>query len=1274
MDYFRTEEGEGTSEPAEPFRRDKRGRRRHDQMSLPVVMEVIGIGGGARRATRPTAIYNAPNGNSGGYWGKTCDDCNMQMFDEFDKTWAPLAGGQSVFSLFPRPVLVPRPSSLGNTRAGNLHQIATITSLPSVFCPHPGAAGITKEQSRPPLKFSMTRLGRWPPLTQWVRVVSSPVGSVPRLEGGDSLILECRLQPPDGCLNGRLLRIHQRALHVSETKTLRDCRSLITTYIHTIRTPGLERAARRTLSSVKDLVQVGQRYAARGDLSSLSPVNIHPYLTCYPDDPYPPYYPAPPSLFFPLGSARLRLCVHYHKYPNNNNTHSLWPARNLGSCQQPIHTNAHSATKSSVRRPRFREHPRDALIVFDANRPSLTLASLSDRSSGRPSTQTVIPHLAAMVGQDEASSGPKPFEAFRNRTPPHARRARPPDVHLVSLPEDRVPLRADRMQKRESRLGLRNLFSRSKSSRESPQDVSSQMELNRPGGLRTSLVAITQQQQQQQQQQQPHTQTTRLKISSPMPVQTVPRPSHAAHNSSPQVHRSPGLMTLPSGVRAKMEPALAAKQPRGHIGTWDPPPLFKAYPQAVKYAHLPATVISADAILRQNDRKGSGGTWEDLTQSRRDQDGDQSGKRRHRRNTSESQSKLDWTSKVYLLCTSGYLLQYSGEGTYDRLPEKILQLGKDSAAFVSDAIPGRHWVLQVSSFMDANGPTQDSRSLFSKLPFRGFEKRQTSNLLLVFENVEDMEGWIAVLRREIEALGGKKSTSETGQPKREGDRIQLRLQPSQRTLVVRDPDRFSRVIPPDFSWRSEQEQVRDTGQDGDLDRNQDDADGSVVIVESEATPETAIDDASTTNSVVSHDGCQLDSLRHSANRLSCISSGQRTVFTSSSSSPPCSPIRDFFDVPCLEPPPLSMSTTPQLRPRPNAAAILDRRQSMQTMNLMDLGNGTYAPRLQAPSSQPPTRTSTPNFSVPISKRFSLVKSTSIEPSAPVTANSPQLEGSAPRPTRRAPPTTFSLARPLSIVADRPTTPMVANVEDGEGQATANSAMRAQPRADRPTSVNQGPQEDTFLLPVSASRPAHRKSLALENQHLAVLDAHLSPPRKASSMRNIRREDHQPAPIRPPEFQHLARTNLPSPPTLPHMSEEPRRCLSPRDGYAPNKSCPMHIDHFRGRKTSSVCIETSKLSSSLDRPIRYSMIHPSDIQNHSGFFSHNVPPREEHRQIRASSTAPICRMWRRQPEVDLELQAQTRLNRRSMPQLMEGPPPAPPPTCSLPPIPQKQRAL
>ncbi|KAM0281762.1 hypothetical protein ACHAQH_003344 [Verticillium albo-atrum] len=491
------------------------------------------------------------------------------------------------------------------------------------------------------------------------------------------------------------------------------------------------------------------------------------------------------------------------------------------------------------------------------------------------------------------------------------------------------------MQRRESRLNLRNIFGRSRT----PKDVDEaplQRELNRTGGIRNSLAEFGNWPSYKHS---PRSEITPI-------LESHPRsPSVAAH--SPINHDAVKQKALTSGAKPKTQP-VPHRSPRGHLATWDPPPLFQAYPQAIKYAHLPASILSADTILRHNERKGSVTIREDLTQLSPDDDPPGEKAKKHRRQQSGSASKHDWTTKIYVLCTSGYLLQYSGEGHFDRLPEKMLQLSKDSAAFVSDAFPGRHWVLQVSSAMDPDGTAStDSWSLFSRLPFRASEKRSASNYLMVFEGAEDMESWIAILRREIEALGGKKNTTETGRPKMDGSLVQLKSQSSQRTLVVRDPGRFSRVVPQDFSWHSN--------------KSRNDVDSSTMITESDATVDPSIDDISTTNSVTSNEGRQLDSLRESANRLSYISSGQRTIVTSSNSSPACSPTRDSFNT---SEEPSWQDVPPQLRPRPNAAAIMDRRQSMQTMNFVGLhpnGDAQHAPA--AP--EVPQTVSTPNFSVPI---------------------------------------------------------------------------------------------------------------------------------------------------------------------------------------------------------------------------------------------------------------------------------------------------------------------
>jgi hypothetical protein len=175
-------------------------------------------------------------------------------------------------------------------------------------------------------------------------------------------------------------------------------------------------------------------------------------------------------------------------------------------------------------------------------------------------------------------------------------------------------------------------------------------------------------------------------------------------------------------------------------------PLCVAYVQAIKHSLLPACTISSEKILRQEQAA--------KTQSRRG--------RALNRHAPTKSTDLDWTKKLFVL-VPGLLLQYSGEGTDDRLPEKILELTASSLAFASDAIPGRPWVLQVyrSAGVDGGHLPDRKNAFVAKVTFKGAMKYSASAMLLVFESAEDMEMWMAILRSEAVRLGGgiKRSTS-----------------------------------------------------------------------------------------------------------------------------------------------------------------------------------------------------------------------------------------------------------------------------------------------------------------------------------------------------------------------------------------------------------------------------------------------------------------------------------------------------------------------------------
>lgn len=820
------------------------------------------------------------------------------------------------------------------------------------------------------------------------------------------------------------------------------------------------------------------------------------------------------------------------------------------------------------------------------------------------------------------------LEALQSQPGP-SRRDRPPDINVEAADENRVPLRSEKASWRESRLGFRNMFGRSKTVKDS-EAPSSPREVASSAGARTSVADMSNL---------PYGRTilefepTPTASRSFRPLSTMAEAPPSSEIASPESSASHGKQRAVSG-----------KLTRGPMGSWHLPPLFKAFPQSIKYITLPATSIHADIILRAHDKGANVVPQEDSTETPSStMDGtDRSAekektKKKHRRNVSTSGVRFEWVNKTYVLTTSGYLLQYTGEGVFDRLPEKVLHLGKNSAAFVSDVLPGRHWVVQVASVMESDGTTStDSRSLFSRLPFRPTERRQASNFLMVFETAEDMEGWIGTLRREIEALGGKKALSETGTPKEEDDAGQLRPQPSQRTLVVRDPERLTRIGSQQASWQ-----------------NLEAADSSSALVtDLDANTDQSVDDVSTTNSFVSQDGRQLDSLRDSTNRLSLASSGQRTIVTSAASSPECSPTADTFPTRFDDRPQEERSPEPQARLRPNAAAISIRRKSMQNMSpFVEFKAGVMSVRPQ--SSYGPdmhsSKAPTPNFSVPHSsnRRFSYARTTPLEFNAP---NQPAMGGVELYPrasVRKGPPTALSLARPLSMVADYPSPmeemqprPATRHGDDTQPLSISQHDLNALPRI--PTSYRVPLQRSSFMPPESIQVEVNRATGS----------------RRLSGMRPWRRSENpipivsdMTTPTRPPPPSRMrSHSGMPA-------QEEPTRRRPSLDlrGSALSDSSSVKSRSMRRASVQS-CLSDRASQHSRELPA------PFDVDS----LPSPLPP--------PSMPLPPIPNSASNPQLRADVKARALLNRRSMPQLSEGPPPLPPPTCALPPLPQKASSV
>lgn len=803
-----------------------------------------------------------------------------------------------------------------------------------------------------------------------------------------------------------------------------------------------------------------------------------------------------------------------------------------------------------------------------------------------------------------------------NSTSNMSRRARPPHPDPETGYVDRVPLRPEadsKVRRRESRLGLRNLFGRHKAA-SSEKPPSSPIATLRPshevsprsGGIRASIAEINW----------PYSISngTAQRSEIILPFRSLVEAQELKHKKSASV------------VRPQASP--------GTLASWEPPPLFKAYPQAIKHSHLPACTASADAILKLH-KSGFSQTGLDMTEEIA-MEKHEKGRKKHRRNNSNSNSslKLEWTTKVFVLVTSGYLLQYTGSGTFDRLPEKVLHLGKDSAAFASDVIPGRHWVLQVCSVSEPDRGAAPPSSLFSRLPFKVQERRQTSNMLMVFEGAEEMDRWITTLRREIEALGGRKYLSETGKPKLEDPETQLKSQTSQRTLVVRDPDRFSRVMSTELQWDSVLAANRP-----DLHLDAPEADFR----------DQSFDDNSTA-SVISHDGRQLDGLRDSTNRFSFISSGQRTVITSAGSSPACSPVRDSFAtvddgyVPDLH----LHEESPRPQARPNAAAINDRRQSLQTINhLLDLRVSSaqglrphstavypspWQPDLE-PYALSPIHT-IPNFSVPqgMGKRYSVGRPIAGEQFPPAVAPS---QGPFPSrvSSRRPPPTALAInGRPLSLVEDQPS-PMTSPMsEDGILSTEPDTPSVFAPWTEESASERRGSStsDASDVQPKCRSRRSshgHRRQLSSSSvrssERTATLDGRQTPTL-----------------ILPESFPHPPPTSM-SPPS--------------QDIVRPKSS----LDFYSRAQSPTTMAMREELRS------RRLSLYSQDAEK-PAFDHREFNPREFIiKPPRAHSLKPVPRSSQ---HLRVDSLPRSVLQRRSLSQLAEGPPPGPPPTRALPPIP------
>ncbi|KAI9902688.1 hypothetical protein N3K66_002040 [Trichothecium roseum] len=801
---------------------------------------------------------------------------------------------------------------------------------------------------------------------------------------------------------------------------------------------------------------------------------------------------------------------------------------------------------------------------------------------------------------------------------------RPAPLNLSSISNvEQEAQQAEKLSRRESRLGLRNIFGRTKGAKpndgpQSPRFVSKAATLGGRMGMSVPLTPSTNK---------PY-ENHPMPSNKPIAVSRISRPlSTFVEDSEPL---DPDVQQRVATARPKTAKSTKVKSD----GTsWAAPPLFKAYPQATKWITLPAPTTSADSMLKAQEKRLDQTVETSGDGTERDRFG-----RRRAKTNSGSESKVEWTRKIYLLIPSGFVLEYAAEGPFDRLPEKMLKLSQNSAVFASDMIPGKHWVLQVAaSFGNEEPVTAESKSIFSKFPFRGgAEKRQALNLLMVFERTIEMNDWLSSIRGAIEERGGKQGFTETGKPRQSQMGLPLRQQISQRTLVVKEGDRNSnKSLLRENQWEHDSARRASTASFGT----------------SASAREQSLDGASATNSIVSTDGQQLESLRGSSNRLSHLSSGQRTFLTSAGSSPACSPtVEKFPALPEDSTRRVRELTAAESRLRPNASAILDRRRSLQTMGPFVDSNGQPMERpLSTTMGSPPpgedpraslVQSPTPNFSVPHSsnRRFSYMKQIPASPTDSPAPLSPPLEADelaspSASPARR-PPTALKNTRPLSMVADQPSP----KEEGPERPATQHGDSRPSTRLEGALPMPDVLPGSAVTSPPDTPDIGSLVSLNFQPRKSPSPDDFVAP-RRLSSLGALRQSSESGRSTRAETSQLPPPVRLRNPPAK--RFDDSKRCHSSIDTY--------------------------------ERPGALSPLSPPSVRVSKRASMHSfVPPTQMPAPAAPPPSIPLPPIPKSKPirESRLKVDGHPIMNRRSMPQLVEGPPPAPPPTCALPPIPKK----
>ena len=726
-----------------------------------------------------------------------------------------------------------------------------------------------------------------------------------------------------------------------------------------------------------------------------------------------------------------------------------------------------------------------------------------------PSYASLFPQTSNMISPKEApheprrnalrlSTHPTPFNSEPSPQPQHdlstdaffnSKRGSQRDRHISAVPGSISPL----VKRRTSRFGLSSFFGRSK-----PVVIE---EVQERLGIPLEID---------------ETMEIPMSANNAGPQRNLSQPISPLSQTLPEIDPPTAPLqnqTSKTGVRSKSSPRMDSS--RSSSIAWEPPPLFQAYPQAIKHATLRAPTLSAETILRLNSERSSTSNQRadsytpevNITKFTKE-------KKLKRHTTLDLLAKGDWTDKIYVLLTSGYLLQYAGQGPFDRLPEKIMPLSKESVAFACDAIPGKPYVLQISQAFNEDGTLdrEVSKSVFKNLGLRSQIKRSTSSFLLVFESPEDLSAWMKTVRKEIQAIGGKEYRPDEFQRPPEVEATQeLHQDSSQQYGVKRDPSRCSQFpdLMSNVTLRDNTSSPESTTQGVDL------ADSAPSKRQSMATQQS-VDSRTTSNTADSISQIHLDRLKESP-RQSYASTAGKTTSTSRDSSPEPSPVNLPASVP---------QWAPSLNERRQTTSMYHGlvRNSVQQLTFPNKAHRESTITPTAPPSQPVTKhtpqqqrassPAAPNFSVPtFSKRYSSA------------SNVPALSCATPKP--QIPPGSLIQAYPSpSVIA-----------EEEEGAAKRGSIIGELQHHQKPgpkalnclsASASTPPRSAGSCGPPSSSegdRPFSRRFSSLDYSR-GVSPLHLT--------------NQSPSPHPPPTTalpaipgpEHSSRNSLMKPPSIP----------------------------------------------------------------------------------------------------------------------------------------------